>query len=121
MKIKFKRILLPLFLVFLITGCPLEEDVEYVAEIRSDTHWKAEFGRTTIDGFGDRFLKIPPNPATGKYELPVCVSVQKQSIPGYLRARVVVDGVSVLGSNDGEWVFTTADSGMVIACSKGGE
>jgi hypothetical protein len=121
LKIKFKFIFFLLFLAFFFTGCPVEKDVEYVAEIRSDSHWKAEVEGTEISGFGDRFLKIPPNFSTGGYELPVCVRVQKQSIPGYLRVRVVVDGVSILGSNDGEWVSTTADSGLVIACSTGRE
>lgn len=103
----------------LLTGCPVEHDAEYFAEIRSDTHWKAIIQGKTTEGYGDQFLPIPKNPATNEYELPVCVEVQKLSIPGYLKTRVSVDGVSLLGSNDGGWAYTTADSGVVIACSDG--
>lgn len=101
---------------FCLTGCPLEHDIEYVAEIQSDTYWKAQVNGESIDGFGNEFLQIPRRGAD--YQLPVCVTVRKQSNAGYLRVRVAADGVSVLGSRDGDWVFTSADSGWVTACSK---
>lgn len=120
MKNFFKHILWISLLALLLPGCPVESNVEYVAEIRSDTEWKAVIHNEEIEGFGDQFLSIPAEYGKEKYELPVCIEVQKQSIRGYLKVRVTVDGVSVLGSNDGEWTYTTADSGIVIACSQDG-
>lgn len=106
-------------LAILLPGCPVEYNVEYVAEIRSDTEWKAVINNEEIEGFGYQFVSITLESGKEEYELPVCIEVQKQSIRGYLKVRVTVDGVSVLGSNDGEWKYTTADSGIVIACSQG--
>lgn len=102
-----------------LSGCPVEYDVEYVAEIQSNTEWRTKIQGEEIHGFGDQFLSIPPSRGAGvsEYDLPVCITVQKQSIAGYLRARVFVEGTTVLGSHDGEWTFTTADSGQVTACS----
>jgi len=119
MKNFLKHILWISFLSILFPGCPVEHNVEYVAEIQSDTEWRAIINNEEIEGFGNQFLSIPLKQGQKEYELPVCVEVQKQSIPGYLKARVTVDGVSVLGSYDGEWAYTTADSGIVIACSQG--
>ena len=118
MKNLLKHILWISFPAFLLTGCPVEHNVEYVAEIQSDTEWKAVINNEEIEGFGNQFLSIPKKQGQEEDELPVCVEVQKQSIRGYLKVRVTVDGVSVLGSNDGEWTYTTADSGIVIACSQ---
>jgi len=112
---KFAKILF-IAAALCLPGCPLEHDIEYVAEIQSDTHWKAQVNEETISGFGNEFLQIPPRGPD--YQLPVCITVRKQSNSGYLRARVVADGVSVLRSRDGDWVFTSADSGWVRACSK---
>lgn len=119
MKNFLKHILWISFLSILFPGCPVEYNVEYVAEIQSDTEWRAIINNEEIEGFGNQFLSIPLKQGQEEYELPVCVEVQKQSIRGYLKARVTVDGVSVLGSYDGEWAYTTADSGIVIACSQG--
>lgn len=120
MKNFFKHILWISLPAFLLTGCPVEHNVEYVAEIRSDTQWKAVINNEEIEGFGNQFLSIPLVNGKENYELPVCIEVQKQSIRGYLKVRVTVNGVSVLGSNDGDWAYTTADSGTAVACSQDG-
>lgn len=101
----------------LLTGCPVEREIEYVIEIESNTTWVVTYQHQTIEGFGNRFIHLPPS--NNEYDLPVCASIKKESIRGYVKARIVAErGVSVLGSYDGEWQETYEAFGRIHACSK---
>lgn len=116
MKKSYQHIIIILMLSFFI-GCPVEHDISYVIEIESNTSWAVVYHGKTVEGFGNRFIDLPSK--GDGYDLPVCALIKKKSIRGYVKARIAADeGVSILGSYDGEWFETYASFGEMRVCSK---
>ncbi|NIV72034.1 MAG: hypothetical protein GWN16_06620, partial [Calditrichae bacterium] len=80
------RVLLLILLCSGLNSCPAEGDIEYLAVVESNTGWELIAGDQRMEGFGDQFVYLPQNIP------PVCVTVRKLSIPGYLRVQVKTEG-----------------------------
>ena len=106
-------------LTLLLPGCPVEAEIEYIAEIQSNTTWILRYGGQVYSGNGNDFVSLPPNTEEQTYQLPICVTLKKETANGFLRARVSADGISVLGSHDGDWSTTTERFGNLYVCSAG--
>lgn len=95
--------------VLLLSACRQD----FKAEVESNTSWSGSFGGASVDGSGNRTVDLPD-------EDPQCVAVQKTTRNGSLSVRVVVENggfLGVAGPSSGEWVTTTAEFGVVTACS----
>ena len=99
------RAMVCLVLAFGLLAC-----TDYQAEVESDTSWSGAFGDRTVDGTGNQVVDLPD-------DWPQCVVVQKQTIHGFLRVRVIGGG-GILGPGDSDWVETTAEYGVVSACAE---
>lgn len=93
--------------VLFCAGCA----VDYKAEVKSSTSWSGAFGNSTVDGSGDRTVDIPD-------DYPQCVVVQKETSVGSLSVRVVAEGGGIFAPSDSDWATTTAQYGVVSACSE---
>ena len=100
---------LVLCFVLVLTLCSCS--TEYKADVRSDTEWSGAFGNRTVDGDGNRMISLGS-------ETPVCCVVQKQTEEGYLQVQVIAEGGWwIFKPDDGDVARTTADYGVVTACS----
>ena len=102
-----KKFVLILVGGMLLAGC----SVDYKAQVRSDTTWSGSFGNRSVDGSGNQTIDLPD-------EHPQCVVVQKDTRQGVLSVRVVAEGGGLFKPEDSAWAETTAEFGVVSACSE---
>ncbi len=102
-----KKLIVLILLLAYIVSC----SVDYRAEVESNTSWSGAFGNKTVDGSGNNTIDL-------KDEHPVCCCVQKETKEGYLRVRIAADGGGIFGTDDSDWVETTAEYGVVTVCSE---
>lgn len=99
-----KKILFLLAFVSIIAvGCS-----DFKARVESDTSWSGAFGNRTVDGNGNQTIDLDDKDTQ-------CCVVQKQTKHGRLKITIIDEGF--LGM-DGESAETTAEYGVVSACSK---
>lgn len=91
--------------VLFLIGCT----PEWKAKVESDTSWSGSFNGRTVDGRGNQTVDL------GTDEI-VCATVQKATRTG--RLKVTIEDEGTLSFYEGESKETTAEYGVVTACSK---
>jgi hypothetical protein len=100
------------FLVMLFSfSCLFVACTDYKAKIESDTSWSGAFGNSTVDGTGSRSIDLPDDGIQ-------CCTVQKQNKKGRLKITIINDTSNPLLSTELNSAETTAEYGVVSACTK---